>query len=244
MTLDDDHRDDAPTPPPPGGRIGAWLETTRHYGWLRFLIEATLVALLLRIPVVFLGVPVVGEDTRTAYDWLAEYTPLQLFVLAIVVGPILETAFAQWLPIALGRRFFQRDSYAVLLSAWIFGWLHYSQGALLVLIMFTTGLVLAWTFLVWLKRSVLAAFFMTFGVHALLNAVALSAALLMPAVEPGEEEAPATSLRVAPQLFPEIFAGRNDGADQAAERAAEGEAGGAGEVHVVAIVLAQAAGER
>ena len=182
MTFDDDRdRGDAqPQAPPPGGRIGAWLERTRRYSWPRFLIEATLVALFLRIPVVWLGVPIVGDDTRTAYDWLADYSALELALLAILLGPILETAFAQWMPISLGRRFFQRDSYAVLLSAWIFGWLHYSQGALLVLIMFTTGLVLAWTFLVWRERGLWQAFLMTFAVHALLNSVALGAALLAP----------------------------------------------------------------
>ena len=177
MTFDDD-RDGAGQPPERERGVTAWLERTRHYGWLRFLLEATLVALLLRIPVVFLGVPVVGEDARTAYDWLAEYSVAELIVIAIVVGPILETALAQWVPIALGRRLFRRDSYAVLMSAWIFGWLHFNQGALLVLIMFTSGLVLAWTFVVWRERGLWQAFAMTFGVHALLNSIALAAALL------------------------------------------------------------------
>ena len=168
-----------PPPPPERARgVAAWLERTRRYRWPRFLAEATLIALLLRIPVVWLGAPIVGTEARTAYDWLAQYSVMELVLLAIVLGPILETALAQWLPIALGRRLFQRDSYAVLLSAWIFGWLHYTQGAMLVLIMFTTGLVLAWTFLVWRARGTWQAFLMTFAVHALLNAVALGAALL------------------------------------------------------------------
>jgi membrane protease YdiL (CAAX protease family) len=167
-------------PPAPRARLAAWVARTRTYRWPRFLFEATLVALLLRIPVVWLGAPLVGTEARTAYDWLREYSVLELFVIAVLVGPIIETAVAQWAPIALGRRFFQRDAYAVLLSAWIFGWLHYSQGAMLVLIMFTTGLVLAWTFLVWRERGLWPAFAMTFGVHALLNSVALGAAMLAP----------------------------------------------------------------
>ena len=184
MTPHPDRDDAGPPEPSRGGRARTWLERTRHYGWLRFLIEATLVALLLRIPVVWIGVPIVGEDARTAYDWLSDYTIPQLIVMAIIVGPILETALAQWLPVALGRRLFQSDGYAVLMSAWIFGWLHFNQGALLVLIMFTTGLVLAWTFLVWRARGLWQAFAMTFAVHALLNSVALGAAFLMPEAPP------------------------------------------------------------
>ena len=175
--------EDSPAPPR-GGRIGAWLERTRRYGWLRFLIEATVIALLLRIPVVWLGVPVVGDEARTAYDWLADYSTAELIVIAIIVGPILETALAQWAPIAMGRRLFQNDAQAVLISAWIFGWLHFNQGALLMLIMFTTGLVLAWTFVVWRARGLLQGFAMTFGVHALLNSVALGAAVLIPPTPP------------------------------------------------------------
>lgn len=176
MTFADDAGPGGPAPERERGPR-AWLRRTRQYGWLRFLIEATLIALLLRIPVVFLGVPIVGEDARTAYDWLAQYSAMELVLLAIVLGPIIETALAQWLPIALGRRLFESDTYAVLLSAWIFGWLHFNQGALLVLIMFTTGLVLAWTFVVWRERGLWQAFLMTFAVHALLNGVALAAAL-------------------------------------------------------------------
>ncbi len=160
--------------------VRAWLERTRRYSWPRFLIEATLVALLLRIPVVWIGAPIVGTETRTAYDWLADYSVLELVLIAVVLGPIIETVVAQWLPIAAGRRLFRDDAHAVLLSGWIFGWLHVSQGAMLVLIMFTTGLVLAWTFLVWRDRGLWSALVMTIAVHALLNAVALGAALAFP----------------------------------------------------------------
>ena len=173
--------DDSPEPAstPPRGPA-AWLERTRRYPWWRFLLEATVVALLLRIPVVWLAVPIVGEDARTAYDWLDEYTVAEMAVIALLVGPMIETVVAQWLPVAFGRRFFQSDGYAVLLSAWLFGWLHYTQGVLLVLIMFSTGLVLAWTFVVWRTRGLAQAFVMTTAVHAALNAVALAAALLAP----------------------------------------------------------------
>ena len=193
MTPDDSRDAGEPSTTPRGGRIGAWLDRTRRYGWLRFLVVATIVALLLRIPVVWLGVPIVGEDARTAYDWLKDYSVAELFVIAVVVGPILETAFAQALPILLGRRLFHSDTYAVLLSAWLFGWLHFGQGALLVLIMFTTGLVLAWTYVVWLERGHWQAFVMTFAVHALLNGIALGAAMAAPEVE---EDAPAVTSAV------------------------------------------------
>ncbi len=188
MTVDDNRATGDPPAAPAGGRLGGGLQRTRRYGWLRFLIEATLIALLLRIPVVWLGAPIVGDEARTAYDWLEDYGPLELFALAVILGPILETALAQWAPIALGRRLFRREDHAIFLSAWIFAWLHFTQGALLVLIMFTTGLVLAWTFVVWRERGLWPAFLMTFAVHALLNSVALGAALAAPeVVEPPAE---------------------------------------------------------
>lgn len=177
MTFDDDRGAQRP-PPDRGEGIGGWLKRTRDYAWPRFLLEATAIALLLRIPVVFLGSPVVGTDARTAYDWLNEYAVAELLLIAVLIGPIMETVVAQWAPVAIARRLVPRDSFAVLLSAWIFGWLHFTQGALLVLIMFTTGLVLAWTFVVWRERGLWQAIAMTTGVHALLNSVALVAALL------------------------------------------------------------------
>lgn len=176
MTFEDDRG--AQRPPPGGPGVGGWLQRTRGYSWPRFLLEATGIALLLRIPVVFLGSPIVGTDARTAYDWLDEYAVAELVLIAVFVGPIVETVVAQWAPVAIARRLVPRDSFAVLLSAWIFGWLHFSQGALLVLIMFTTGLVLAWTFVVWRERGLWQAVAMTTGVHALLNGVALVAALV------------------------------------------------------------------
>ena len=173
-----------PAPEPPRRGLRAWLERTRHYPWWRFLLIATGVALLLRVPVVLIGVQLVGEDARTAYDWLEEYTIAEMAMIAIVIGPVLETILAQWLPVAIGRRLFDGDGQAVLFSAWLFGWLHYTQGMLLVLVMFSTGLVLAWTFVVWRERSRAHAILMTTAVHALLNAVALVAALLAPESTP------------------------------------------------------------
>lgn len=170
------------TPPEGGGtrprRLARYVGRTRAYGPVRFAIEATLVALLLRLPVVWLGAPLVGTEARTAYDWLEdfEYSVPELVLIAVVLGPILETIVAQWAPVALARRLVPRDSFAVLLSAWLFGWLHFTQGALLVLIMFTTGMVLAWTFVVWRERGLWQAIAMTTIVHALLNAIALGAA--------------------------------------------------------------------
>ena len=179
MTFDDDRLVTGGGPSPDrGGGVRGWLARTRRYGAVRFLLEATGIAMLLRIPVVFLGAPVVGTEARTAYDWLAEYSVLELAFIAVVLGPIVETVVAQWAPVALARRLMPRDLFAVLFSAWIFGWLHFSQGALLVLIMFTTGLVLAWTFVVWRERGLWPALAMTTGVHALLNGVAMGAALL------------------------------------------------------------------
>ncbi|HUF11598.1 MAG TPA: CPBP family glutamic-type intramembrane protease [Longimicrobiales bacterium] len=189
MTFDDD-RSAAGGRPPGGPRgpddgIRGWLARSRRYSALRFLLEATGIALLLRIPVVWLGAPFVGTDARTAYDWLAEYSPLELALIAILVGPVVETVVGQWVPIAIARRLVSRDAFAVALSAWLFGWLHFTQGALLVLIMFSTGLVLAWTFVVWRERGLWQALAMTTGVHALLNAVALAAALLAAPAQTG-----------------------------------------------------------
>lgn len=180
MTFEDDRLVQGGGPPPErGGGVRGWLARTRRYGAVRFLIEATAIALLLRIPVVFLGAPVVGTEARTAYDWLTEYSVLELALIAIVLGPVVETIVAQWAPVAIARRLMPHEAFGVLFSAWIFGWLHFNQGALLVLIMFSTGLVLAWTFVVWRGRGLWQALAMTTGVHALLNTVALGAALAM-----------------------------------------------------------------
>jgi membrane protease YdiL (CAAX protease family) len=162
----------------PGTALGRYLDRTRDYGFGRFVAEMSALALVLRIPAVWLAVRLgVSEDATTALDLLEQYPTELLVGLALVGAPIMETALFQWFPIALVRRVGGSAALAALVSALLFAALHFQSGMAAVLVHVPTGLVLAWSYLAFRHRSLGLALLAPAAVHFLLNLHALSFAL-------------------------------------------------------------------
>lgn len=167
------------SPEPPDSFIVRYIRRTRDFGFWRFVFEMVAVAMVLRVPAILLAVAF-GEsgESVTVYDWERELGRTGLVVTAILIAPPLETLIAQWIPIRLIKRFGGSDAVAVLGSAALFGSLHRGQGTAAVMVMFATGLVLAWSLVVWYSRSRWRGILAPVLIHALLNAIAVGALLL------------------------------------------------------------------
>lgn len=162
----------------PGTALGRYLDRTRDYGFGRFVAEMTLLALVLRIPAVWLAVQLgVAEDATTALDLLEEYPVALLVGLALVGAPVLETVLFQWFPIALVRRVGGSAAAAAVASAVLFAALHFQSGLAAVLVHVPTGLVLAWSYLAFRHAGLGRALAAPAAVHFLLNLLAVAAAL-------------------------------------------------------------------
>lgn len=163
----------------PGSALGEYLDRTRSYGLVRFVLEMSALALVLRIPAVILAVQLgVTEDATTAVQLLGELGVGWLAFLALGFAPVVETLVFQWGPIAVVRRLGGSAAFAAVASATLFALLHYQSGVAAVLVHVPTGLVLAWCFLAWRHRSLGRALLVTMGVHFVLNLLAFGAALL------------------------------------------------------------------
>jgi len=171
-----------PLPPPariaPDTALGRYLERTRGYGYARFVLEMSGLALLLRLPAVAVSVRLgIADDATTALDLLELYSPAALIALALIGAPIIETVLFQWFPIAVARRIGASAAVAALASAVLFALLHFQSGWAAVIVHVPTGLVLAWSYLVWRHRTLGGALLATAAVHFLLNLLGVAAAL-------------------------------------------------------------------
>lgn len=171
-----------PHPPPariaPGTALGRYLERTRGYGFARFVLEMSALALLLRLPAVAVSVRLgIADDATTALDLLELYSPAALIALALIGAPVIETMLLQWFPIAGLRRVGASAAVAALVSATLFALLHFQSGWAAVIVHIPTGLVLAWSYLAWRHRTLGGALLATAAVHFLLNLLGVAAAL-------------------------------------------------------------------
>lgn len=163
----------------PGTALGDYLEKTRTYGVARFVLEMSVLALLLRIPAVIVSVQLgVIEDATTAEELLEQFGLVALAVLALIWAPIAETVLFQWAPIEALRRFGAPAALAAVGSATVFALLHFQSGVAAILVHIPTGLVLAWCYLAWRPAGVGKALLVTTGVHFFLNLLAIGAAAI------------------------------------------------------------------
>ena len=108
-----------------------------------------------------------------------DVNPVELFVAAITLSPILETLIGQMLPILIARRFIKSHIIIIAISAFVFALPHCTEDVTRFLPSFLGGILLAFTFLHWLDRSKTKAYWVTCGVHFLHNLIVLGPILFL-----------------------------------------------------------------
>ena len=105
--------------------------------------------------------------------------PRMKFISAIIIAPFLETLFFQMVPILIMRRFFKTTRIILIVSATIFAIAHCTVDISRFFPAFISGILLAFTFLHWLKLSIGKAYWITFAVHLLFNIVLVIPLLIL-----------------------------------------------------------------
>lgn len=155
-----------------------YLKKTRQYSSARFVIELTLIALLLKFLFALLGVimfSILGFDIKAdlSYEqWLAKM-PLILSALNIILFAAFETLIGQWFVIWLVSKLTKNIPLIILSSALAFSILHIEP--LLSVVVFPLGVLLAWSFYIKRERSRWEAFWVTTSIHILHNFIVLAA---------------------------------------------------------------------
>lgn len=125
-----------------------------------------------------------------AYNFLLDIITLPLFLLsmwilpdnneiidvdlikiisAVVLAPIIETFLAQMLVILIARKFINSSTWIIMISALLFALGHGFDDPFRLVIMFVSGILLAFSYLHWLEKSKLLAYGVTCSIHFLHN---------------------------------------------------------------------------
>lgn len=157
-----------------------YLSKTCSYTATRFTLEMILLAwflkLVVTLPISLMILFAYGDSAVWQNPQLSAFAarPVANAILALAVAPILETVIGQWLPLFMVRQWTPRPHLALAASAFFFAGLHFiSWNVMIFVATLPVGFVLAWSFFVWQRQSIVHAFGITIAIHALHNAVAL-----------------------------------------------------------------------
>jgi len=130
--------------------------------------------------------------TMVVYNFIIDIITLPLFLLSIwiypdnheivdfdlikiisviVLAPLIETFLDQMLVILIARKFIKSSTWIIMISALSFSLGHGFDNLLRLIIMFFSGILLAFSYLHWLERSKLLAFCVTCSIHFFHNLI-------------------------------------------------------------------------
>ena len=151
----------------------------RHFKWLSnqeaktFIIYVTVEFCAIGLFCNF-AISSIVENTNSFKSFGNQFSFFQLAIIGIFLAPIYETFFLQQIPILLVRKFKLNLIFQFLISVFIFAICHSEHGFIHAI---TSGIMgggyLAFSYLVFLRHSVLKAFFVTATIHMLVNAIML-----------------------------------------------------------------------
>lgn len=165
--------------------INAYFLQTIRYSTFRFIVEMTALSLGFDWLIRHLGSEFFWDFFHaSSLPPTNEYKGLSVWMMVlffILQGPMIETLLYQWFPIRLCKWITRRKTVWIWFSALLFGLVHilpdapnedkisFSFGVIRYLSTFTTGFFLAWSFVLYQRRSFLAAWGVTAAIHALGN---------------------------------------------------------------------------
>ena len=147
--------------------------------YFNFILATTLLILISLIPfAVLLEYLNISDDEVGGVD-SDNYTPISLFLMAVVFAPILETLFLQAFPIKLLQGFLKRkyEILIILFSSVLFALMHFGYSSWYSLLTFPTGIILAKSYIIFQQRKE-SSFWITTSIHSLRNLIAIVFILL------------------------------------------------------------------
>jgi membrane protease YdiL (CAAX protease family) len=156
--------------------IKNYFEHTKGYSTIRFILEMSVVAFILKVFFVMITVPVfsmLGLNTEMNLELEKSFLddPLLLAVVLIMIFAAFETITSQMFILWLGKKITKDTSFRILLSSIIFALLHVEP--LLMAAVFPIGIILAWAYLLYREKGVWSALWVTTAIHVVHNLFAL-----------------------------------------------------------------------
>lgn len=156
-----------------------YAQRTKLYPVWRFIAELVVVGYIAKIVVALVFVATMAgvyvifgfqfpEISDPSDDSLRHDFAFQ-FITGIIVAPLVETVFGQFLPLKITRRFTQKTWIQIVVAAIFFTAFHHPARYITAVVM---GVILAWSFILYARVSLKAAFGVTIVMHALHNMVA------------------------------------------------------------------------
>lgn len=146
--------------------IKEYFKGTENYSTTRFIIEMFMLLLmtklftfLIYLPFSLLGIESTSlfgemEESNTSI-LISDMNLLSGFLLLCVIAPLYETAINQAIPILFLSFIMNSRSIIILLTAMIFTFFHASQPLIGLFILFISGVVFSWSFIVFKKKEFL-----------------------------------------------------------------------------------------
>ncbi|EKD90582.1 MAG: hypothetical protein ACD_30C00112G0023 [uncultured bacterium] len=160
-------------------KIKNYLEKTKSYSTLRFILEMTFLAFLLKIllslvvGIIFTMLNIPNDPNLSFETELLKFNPI-LILIFVVFFASFETITSQWFILWLSSKFTKSIFTQIMVSSTVFGILHFDPAFSIIVI--PIGMILAWSFLIYRKKSLWSALWVTTAIHILHN---LAAAYLL-----------------------------------------------------------------
>lgn len=145
---------------------------------LPFILSANLIAFVLGIPLVLLLFNL--DEESIGGPELEKLGAWGTFLTVVVAAPLLETLLGQSWPIRLLQRWYPRERFwlPLVVSTLVFSAMHLNYSVWYAVLILPIGAVLSYTYLLYQERKG-ASYWVTTGVHAVRNLIALVAGWLV-----------------------------------------------------------------
>lgn len=159
--------------------IESYLTLSKRYSPVRFIIELVFIAVLGKLLIGFTIILLLYSAGDFTLQELPSpgYATWQgstfLIVWLCILAPLAETLLLQWIPISLLQKISSRPGFIVAADALLFAVVHLSYGLLHTIAVLPAGLVLAWSFFLYQRKSITSAFWITAAIHSLYNLTAV-----------------------------------------------------------------------
>jgi membrane protease YdiL (CAAX protease family) len=156
--------------------MSRYFNNVEKYKNSRLILELTLICFILKFVFVILAAIIfsylnISTNVDNSFEIELAKSGLLSATIQTIIFASFETLTGQWLVIWLVSKFTNNNFWKILASAIVFAALHVEP--LLIAAVFPIGLILAWVFIIKLKKSKTEAFWVTTAVHVLHNLVVL-----------------------------------------------------------------------
>lgn len=157
-------------------RISNYFSRTKKYSVIRFIVEMSVLAFLLKMLAIIIAVPVLismGLNTETNLELEKGFLedPFLVAGILIILFAAFETIIGQMFILWLSKKISKAHSFRILCSAIVFALLHVEP--IIMAAVFPIGLILAWAFVLYREKSLWSAIWVTTAIHVAHNLFAL-----------------------------------------------------------------------